>query len=71
MSKYVNELYASVFSRTFRINTVGLRYFNVFGKRQDPKGSYAAVIPRWIDAFIKNEPVYIFGDGSTSRDFVI
>ncbi len=69
VSKYVNELYASVFSRTFRINTVGLRYFNVFGKRQDPKGSYAAVIPRWIDAFIKNEPVYIFGDGSTSRDF--
>lgn len=69
VSKYVNELYASVFSRTFKINTVGMRYFNVFGKRQDPKGSYAAVIPRWIHAFINNEPVYIFGDGSTSRDF--
>ena len=69
VSKYVNELYASVFSRTFKIKTVGLRYFNVFGKRQDPNGSYAAVIPRWIHAFINNEPVYIFGDGSTSRDF--
>lgn len=69
VSKRVNELYADVFARCYGMETVGLRYFNVFGPRQDPNGPYAAVIPRWIDAMIKNEPVFINGDGSTSRDF--
>jgi UDP-N-acetylglucosamine 4-epimerase len=69
VTKYVNELYASVFARNYGFETIGLRYFNVFGPRQDPKGSYAAVIPKWTDALIKGEPVYINGDGETSRDF--
>lgn len=69
VTKYVNELYAEVFARTYGFNTIGLRYFNVFGPRQDPNGAYAAVIPKWIASMIKGEPVYINGDGETSRDF--
>jgi len=69
VTKYVNELYADVFARTYGFNTIGLRYFNVFGPRQDPDGAYAAVIPKWISSMIKNEPIYINGDGETSRDF--
>jgi UDP-N-acetylglucosamine 4-epimerase len=68
-TKYVNELYADVFARTYGFSTIGLRYFNVFGKRQDPNGAYAAVIPRWIGAMIKGEKIFINGDGETSRDF--
>jgi UDP-N-acetylglucosamine/UDP-N-acetyl-alpha-D-glucosaminouronate 4-epimerase len=69
VTKYVNELYADVFARTYDFKTIGLRYFNVFGKRQDPKGAYAAVIPKWTAALINNEDVFINGDGETSRDF--
>ena len=69
VTKYVNELYAGVFKRTYDFNTIGLRYFNVFGKRQDPNGAYAAVIPKWTSAFINNDDVFINGDGETSRDF--
>jgi UDP-N-acetylglucosamine 4-epimerase len=69
VTKYVNELYADVFARAYGTESIGLRYFNVFGARQDPNGAYAAVIPRWIASMIKNEPVYINGDGKTSRDF--
>lgn len=69
VTKYVNELYADVFSRTYNFNTIGLRYFNVFGKRQDPNGAYAAVIPKWTASMIKGEEVFINGDGETSRDF--
>jgi UDP-N-acetylglucosamine 4-epimerase len=69
VTKMTDELYASVFARNFGMETVGLRYFNVFGRRQDPEGEYAAVIPRWIAALIRQEPVYIYGDGETSRDF--
>jgi len=69
VTKYVNELYAEVFARCYGFNTIGLRYFNVFGPRQDPEGAYAAVIPKWIASLIKGEPVYINGDGETSRDF--
>jgi UDP-N-acetylglucosamine 4-epimerase len=69
LSKRINELYANVFARCYRMETIGLRYFNVFGPRQDPNGAYAAVIPKWIAAMIQNEPVCIHGDGSTSRDF--
>jgi UDP-N-acetylglucosamine 4-epimerase len=69
VSKYVNELYASVFSRCYGVETIGLRYFNIFGPRQDPKGAYAAVIPQWIAAMIQNRPLHINGDGETSRDF--
>jgi len=69
VTKYVNELYADVFARTYGIQTVGLRYFNVFGPRQDPEGAYAAVIPCWIRALIKGETVNINGSGETSRDF--
>jgi UDP-N-acetylglucosamine 4-epimerase len=69
VSKYVNELYADVFARCYGMATVGLRYFNVFGARQDPDGAYAAVIPRWVDGMIANRPVEIFGDGETFRDF--
>jgi UDP-N-acetylglucosamine 4-epimerase len=69
VTKYVNELYAEVFARSYGFNTIGLRYFNVFGPRQDPNGAYAAVIPKWTEALIKREPVYINGDGETSRDF--
>jgi len=69
VTKLVNELYAKLFASTYGYKSVGLRYFNVFGRRQDPGGAYAAVIPKWIAALIKNEPVYINGDGETSRDF--
>jgi UDP-N-acetylglucosamine 4-epimerase len=69
VTKYVNELYADVFDKAYGMQSVGLRYFNVFGPRQDPDGAYAAVIPKWIASMIKNEPVYINGDGETSRDF--
>jgi UDP-N-acetylglucosamine/UDP-N-acetylgalactosamine 4-epimerase len=69
VTKYVNELYADVFARTYGMETIGLRYFNVFGRRQDPNGAYAAVIPLWFAGLLRNEPVYINGDGETSRDF--
>jgi UDP-N-acetylglucosamine 4-epimerase len=69
VTKYVNELYANVFGRTYGMETVGLRYFNVFGPRQDPNGAYAAVIPQWVAALIRNQPLRINGDGETSRDF--
>jgi UDP-N-acetylglucosamine 4-epimerase len=69
VTKYVNELYANVFARVYDFKTIGLRYFNIFGKRQDPNGAYAAVIPKWIASLIENESVYINGDGETSRDF--
>lgn len=69
VTKYVNELYADVFAKTYGFKTIGLRYFNIFGQRQDPNGAYAAVIPKWIASMIKDEAVYINGDGSTSRDF--
>jgi UDP-N-acetylglucosamine 4-epimerase len=69
VTKYVNELYASVFAKTYGFKTIGLRYFNVFGKRQDPNGAYAAVIPKWTSAMIQNENIFINGDGETSRDF--
>ncbi|HYC36418.1 MAG TPA: SDR family oxidoreductase [Usitatibacter sp.] len=67
--KYMNELYADTFARCYGIEPVGLRYFNVFGPRQDPDGAYAAVIPKWIAAMLRGETVYINGDGETSRDF--
>ncbi len=69
VTKYVNELYADVFGKTYGLQSMGLRYFNVFGPRQDPNGAYAAVIPKWIASMIKGEPIYINGDGETSRDF--
>ncbi|WP_435950460.1 NAD-dependent epimerase/dehydratase family protein [Psychrobacter sp. DM8] len=69
VTKYVNELYADVFARTYGFNTIGLRYFNIFGKRQTPDGAYAAVIPKWTAAIIQGDEVYINGDGDTSRDF--
>lgn len=69
VTKYVNELYAEVFALNYGFQSIGLRYFNVFGPRQDPAGAYAAVIPKWIAAMIRNEPVCINGDGETSRDF--
>jgi UDP-N-acetylglucosamine 4-epimerase len=68
-TKAANEMYADVFQRTYGIETVGLRYFNVFGARQDPNGAYAAVIPRWVAALLRGEACRIFGDGKTSRDF--
>lgn len=69
VTKMVNELYGGVFSRVYGIETVGLRYFNVFGARQDPEGPYAAVIPRWVKALLTGEDVRIHGDGETTRDF--
>jgi UDP-N-acetylglucosamine 4-epimerase len=69
VTKYVNELYADVFARCYGFNTIGLRYFNVFGPRQDPSGAYAAVIPKWTAALLAGDTVYINGDGETSRDF--
>lgn len=69
VTKYVNELYAEVFARTYDFKCIGLRYFNVFGKRQDPNGAYAAVIPKWTAAMIQGDDVFINGDGETSRDF--
>ena len=68
-TKATNELYASVFQRTYGLETIGLRYFNVFGRRQDPNGAYAAVIPRWVANLLNNTPCEIFGDGETTRDF--
>ncbi|HXS53269.1 MAG TPA: SDR family oxidoreductase [Usitatibacter sp.] len=67
--KHMNELYADVFGRCYGLGTVGLRYFNVFGPRQDPDGAYAAVIPKWIGAMLRGEAVYVNGDGETARDF--
>jgi UDP-N-acetylglucosamine/UDP-N-acetylgalactosamine 4-epimerase len=69
VTKYVNELYAGVYARSYGFKTIGLRYFNVFGKRQDPNGAYAAVIPKWTAAMIQDEDIFINGDGETSRDF--
>ncbi|KQR62531.1 NAD-dependent epimerase/dehydratase family protein [Acidovorax sp. Leaf160] len=69
VTKYVNELYAQVFSRSYGFHSIGLRYFNVFGQRQDPGGAYAAVIPLWTQSLLKGEPIHINGDGETSRDF--
>lgn len=69
VTKYVNELYAEVFSKLYEIQCVGLRYFNVFGPRQDPNGAYAAVIPKWTNALLNDQDLIIHGDGSTSRDF--
>ena len=69
ITKYVNELYADIFSRAYGMDCVGLRYFNVFGRKQDPNGAYAAVIPKFVQQFIKHEPPVINGDGSFSRDF--
>jgi UDP-N-acetylglucosamine 4-epimerase len=69
VTKYVNELYADVFSKCYGFHTIGLRYFNVFGPRQNPSGAYAAVIPKWVSSLLKGETVIINGDGETSRDF--
>lgn len=69
VTKFVNEVYADVFARCYGFNSIGLRYFNVFGPRQDSNGAYAAVIPKWITSMIKGEDIYIYGDGETSRDF--
>jgi UDP-N-acetylglucosamine 4-epimerase len=69
LTKYVNELYADIYARCYGFETIGLRYFNVFGRRQDPAGAYAAVIPRWIGALLAGEEPTIHGDGETSRDF--
>ena len=69
LTKLVNEHYARVFARCYGFATIGLRYFNIFGPRQDPNGAYAAVIPRWIAGMLRGEPIYINGDGETSRDF--
>ena len=69
LTKYVNELYAGVFSQVYGFKCIGLRYFNIFGRRQDPEGAYAAVIPKWIAAMLENDNVKINGDGETSRDF--
>jgi UDP-N-acetylglucosamine 4-epimerase len=69
VSKYVNEVYADVFARCYGMESIGLRYFNVFGPRQDPHGAYAAVIPQWVAALIRNSALKINGDGETSRDF--
>jgi UDP-N-acetylglucosamine/UDP-N-acetylgalactosamine 4-epimerase len=68
-TKLINEVYAETFRRTHAVDSVGLRYFNVFGPRQDPQGAYAAVIPRWIEQLLSGEPCVVFGDGSASRDF--
>ena len=69
VTKVVNEIYANVFAKTYGFKTIGLRYFNIFGKRQDPNGAYAAVIPKWVAAILNKEDVFINGDGETSRDF--
>ncbi len=69
VTKYVNELYADVFARCYGMESIGLRYFNVFGPRQDPNGAYAAVVPQWLSALIRNTPLQINGDGETTRDF--
>jgi UDP-N-acetylglucosamine/UDP-N-acetylgalactosamine 4-epimerase len=69
VTKYVNELYADVFFKTYGLNTIGLRYFNIFGPRQDPNGAYAAVIPKWVSSLLHGKETFINGDGETSRDF--
>ena len=69
VTKLVNELYADVFGRCYGMASIGLRYFNIFGRRQDPEGAYAAVVPKWVSSMVHNQPVYINGDGETSRDF--
>lgn len=69
VTKYVNELYTGVYAKTYDFKTIGLRYFNVFGQRQDPNGAYAAVIPKWTAAMIEDQEIFINGDGETSRDF--
>ncbi len=69
VTKLVNELYANVFARNYDFKSIGLRYFNIFGKRQDPDGAYAAVIPKWVASILNKEDVHINGDGETSRDF--
>ena len=69
VTKYVDEIYADVFGRCYGTGSIGLRYFNVFGPRQDPEGAYAAVIPRWVDAMLHRRPIVIYGDGETTRDF--
>jgi UDP-N-acetylglucosamine 4-epimerase len=69
VTKYVNELYADVFARCYGVESIGLRYFNIFGPRQDPEGAYAAVIPKWISSMILHQPVSINGDGKNTRDF--
>lgn len=69
VTKYVNELYGDVFARTYGFKTIGLRYFNIFGRRQDPNGAYAAVMPKWFLGLIRSEELFINGDGETSRDF--
>lgn len=69
VTKYVNELYAEVFASTYGFQSIGLRYFNVFGPHQNPDGAYAAVIPKWISAMLKKDPLFINGDGESSRDF--
>lgn len=69
VTKRTNEIYAQVYGRVYGMETIGLRYFNVFGPRQDPNGPYAAVVPRWLAAMSRREPIVIYGDGSTSRDF--
>jgi UDP-N-acetylglucosamine 4-epimerase len=68
-TKWMDEIYADTFARVYGLETIGLRYFNVFGPRQDPEGAYAAVIPQWIAALLRRQPVFINGDGETSRDF--
>jgi UDP-N-acetylglucosamine/UDP-N-acetyl-alpha-D-glucosaminouronate 4-epimerase len=67
--KLADEIYARVWNRQYSLQTIGLRYFNVFGRRQDPNGAYAAVIPRWVEALLRDEPCYVYGDGETTRDF--
>jgi len=69
LTKYVDEIYAEVFGRCYGTASIGLRYFNVFGPRQDPEGAYAAVIPRWAEAMLRGRPIVIYGDGETTRDF--
>jgi UDP-N-acetylglucosamine 4-epimerase len=69
ITKYVNELYADIFSKTYGLETIGLRYFNVFGRRQDPNGAYAAVIPKFVSQLMKGQSPVINGDGNYSRDF--
>jgi UDP-N-acetylglucosamine 4-epimerase len=69
VTKYVSELYAGVFQRSYGLQTIGLRYFNVFGRRQDPNGAYAAVIPKWVANLLRGQPCRLYGDGETSRDF--
>ena len=68
-TKAINEVYANAFALAYGLPSIGLRYFNVFGPRQDPEGAYAAVIPLWIAALLRRQPVFINGDGETSRDF--